>query len=184
MGFFRGLTANLYRRTQQGERVYVPRYMGRGVYRVSDGEAKRIGRRFGIFLVGLIVVGVLVLPIEEHFFLSLAIAVPTALAARILFDWFVARSLPAAGLSKADLAPVDRRQARIRSARAFGGPMLVILGVAMVAIASVAVWKAISEGGFQWWVVAAALAAIAAMTLRDLTLLRATPNTGVDGEHY
>lgn len=181
MGYFRGLTATLYRRTEQGERVYVPRYMGRGIYRVSDGDAKPIGRRFGIFFVGLIVVVVLVLPLEEHFFLSLAIAVPAALAARILFDWFVTRSLPAAGLSKADLAPVDRRQARIRSARAFGGPMLVVLSVAMVAIASAAVWKALSEGGFQWWVVAAALAAIAAMTLRDLNLLLATRNDPRNG---
>jgi hypothetical protein len=145
-------TANLYRHTKDGRRVFgtvvlfgrAPKY-----YLVSDAAAKQLERLLRVYsalaFTTVVFLGPLV-SLYGRLWLSLLI-IPLTYAVG-LHHW-IRRNLPRAAVTSSDLVPIDRRARDLAEAQRIGEPMLWLLLAATIAMASLGVSIVVHDGA--WW---------------------------------
>ena len=136
MGYFDAYTANLFRATRDGQRVFAPLGKFGAVYTVpSDEEAGRIAR-VARRLYQLMLAGIVGVQIVLGWRWNLVCGV---LWLAVFYGVLQreARRLPRTALRVADLAPLSRRERQARAGRALGmGWLVTMLAVSAVFVAT------------------------------------------------
>lgn len=156
MGYFSGLTANLFARTAEGRRVYVSASRRARVFSVSDSEAVRIRRTWRIFwavALTAIIAGSRLL--EGNILLALIVFPPTVAGAGLLLDRWLTRRLPLSTASKEDLAPTTWRERARAMAIAMGSPTLWLLLALSLMMGIGGLWAATMESDPLLWLAGA-----------------------------
>lgn len=153
MGLLIDPTADLYRHTRDGRRVYgMPVFLGRGPkwYLVSDAAAAQLQRRLRVHSALAFCIVVVMGPLFSLYGRQWLWLLMVPLAYAIGLNYWIRRTLPRVVVSSSDLVPIDRRARDLADAQRVGEPVLWILFVAALAMASLSVVVLVESG--VWWV--------------------------------
>jgi hypothetical protein len=174
MGYWDGITANIFRHDTQGRRYYNPFGKWGRIYEVPDelaGRLKRHWQRFHQVTWPLTVaLGFLTIWMPWSWKVWLLVWVPYLIGiqlAGIAFAHWTVRPLSEATIARTDLLPVSRREAFIRYTRAVGPRKLQRSLAVSVAgtglVAALALLMAMTTGRIALWLVVGLFGALTAL---------------------
>jgi hypothetical protein len=150
LGYFDGVTANLFRHDTAGRRYYTPLAKWGPLYEVDDPGAGRIARDWKRFYQAMffLILGLGI--ITSWTWKLLWLAVPLGLLA-IPFGYWTARGLRRGDIAYDALVPVSRAEAMSRQSRAIGRRTLGWVLASSVLMLAVGIWAAVTTGRPVMW---------------------------------
>ena len=177
MSMFSRRNTDLYRYTHDGLRVYgVPVLLGRGPKWcvVSDAAAPLLEQRLRVYSVLSFATIIVVAPLVSMNAAEWLWLLMVPLIHAIGLHFWLRRTLPRAFVSSSDLVPVNRRARDLAEAQSMGEPVLWILFVAAIAMASLDLVVLFTSGDWWAWFGLLMFGACAVMMARGIRIVRRT----------